>query len=376
MKNPKHIELFTGLLLLFSCVVGIVLANISKFPEEILAYRIDLTLPALHKNLTIKDWINDAGMALFFLLVGLELKREILSGELTDAKKRILPIISAVCGVILPALIFFSFNYQSPENLRGIAIPIATDIAFVYALLLVLKQNNVKSFIVSLAVIDDLIAILVIAIFYTQNLRWDYAFFSLFCFAVLRFLNFRKIYHPLIYAGFAVLLWIGIAGSGIHSTIAGVLFAATVPFNPKSKSSPLTQLTTFLNPIVNYFVLPIFILANSGIVLQEFGLAQLNHPLFYGIFLGLFLGKQLGIFSAVYALTKTQTAKLYNNCSYREMYATSILAGVGFTMSIFIAELAFHDEPALLLQAKIAVILASIVSAVCAAVTYSSKKLS
>jgi len=320
----------------------------------------------IYKEMDLRMWVNDAFMAIFFLLVGLELKREILIGELSSVSRMILPLAGAVGGVILPALIYANINFNNEINLRGWAIPTATDIVFAVGVLTIFGNkisNSLKIFLVALAVIDDLIAILIIAIFYTHNLVLIYLDFSLVILLILFVLNSLKINNLWPYIIFGAILWVLILKSGIHPTIAGILLAFFIPTNSKKiKISPLQKLQSCLHFPVNYLILPIFTFANAGIIFSNFSSEIFYDPLFMGIVLGLFFGKQLGIMLAIFMLVKLKLAKFFKDVTWIECYGITIIAGIGFTMSLFIGGLAFEANPALMSKVLVAVVAGSLLS--------------
>ena len=319
-----------------------------------------------NKEMNLRMWINDALMAIFFLLIGLELKREILIGELSSASRIILPLAGAIGGVILPALIYVSINFNNEINLRGWAIPTATDIAFAVGVLAIFGNkisNSLKIFLVALAVIDDLIAILTIAIFYSNDLALIYLNFALVVLLSLFALNRLKVNSLWPYMILGLILWVLILKSGIHATVAGVLLALFIPaYNKKSRISSLQKLEDHLNFPVNYFILPIFAFANAGMVFSNFSTEIFYDPIFIGIVLGLFFGKQLGITLTIFMLVKLKIIKFFKDVSWMEFYGISILAGIGFTMSLFIGGLAFDPNSPVAGKILMAVIFGSLLS--------------
>ena len=284
---------------------------------------------------------NDGLMAIFFFLVGLEIKREIISGELNSTKKILLPAIAALFGMIFPALIYISVNYHHPELLRGWAIPTATDIAFTLAVLSLLKSRiplSLKIFLTALAIFDDLGAIIIIAIFYAQHINIAYLLLSVAVCLTLILTHCRKSMPMMIYIILGILLWCCVFFSGIHPTIAGVLLALMIP------AEKIPALEQKIHPYVAYFILPLFAFMNMGIPLEKVSLAMLSTSVPTGIILGLFLGKFIGIFLAVYLMIKLGFAKLPTKSTWRMMVGASFLCGIGFTMSLFIGDLAFDQS--------------------------------
>jgi NhaA family Na+:H+ antiporter len=376
IKKIFEQEATTGILLAIATVIGLFIANSSYSNNyfEILNLKLplDIELFDLHKNLSLLDWINDALMAIFFFLIGMELKKEILIGELSSKAKLALPIIAAFGGVICPALIFTYFNWEYKDNLRGFAIPTATDIAFAYGVICLFGKrinNSLKVFLVALAVLDDLIAILIIAIFYTSELKSFYLLISLIPLFILAFLNYRHCGSIISYILLGLILWILILKSGVHATIAGVVCGLFIPLkiNLRSKKdhhSPLEIIATKLTPIVNYLILPIFALANAGVKINNFSFEIFTKPIFLGVMLGLFFGKQIGVMLFSFLAIKLKICPLPHKASWLEFYGVAILTGIGFTMSLFICILAFSHNPLAINEIKIAIIIGSVMSAI------------
>lgn len=328
---------------------------------------------ALHLDvagLSVQHWINDALMALFFLLVGLEIKREFLDGELATWSRRALPGIAAAGGMAVPALIYVAININSPETMRGWAIPAATDIAFALGVLSLLGSRapvSLKIFLTALAILDDLGAVLIIAFFYTADLSLMYLALSGATLAVLFALNRFRVFNLLPYVILGVALWYFVLQSGVHATLAGVALAMTIPLRPspaapESKHSPLHILEHALSPWVAFLIVPIFGLANAGVSLAGFTPAALLDPVPLGVAAGLFLGKQLGVFGFAWVAIRLGLADLPANATWRQFYGVAVLCGIGFTMSLFIGLLAFTDVH-LQDETKIGVLLGSVLSA-------------
>jgi NhaA family Na+:H+ antiporter len=331
---------------------------------------------ALHARLAGLDvlhWINDGLMALFFLLVGLEIKREMVEGELNSWGRRALPLLAALGGMLVPALIFVALNWGSPETLRGWAIPTATDIAFALGVLSLFgprAPSSLKLFLTSLAIIDDLGAILIIALFYAVSLSPVALGIAGLTTGALYGLNRLKVTRLLPYLALGVVLWGAMLFSGIHPTLAGVVLAFTIPLGARSEdraNSPLHRLERGLSPWVAFLVLPVFGFANAGVELKGVSLASLSAPLSLGIVLGLFLGKQVGVFGAVWLARTARIAELPSKATWRDVYGVSLLCGIGFTMSLFIGLLAFADSEREAVT-KLAVLTGSLLSALAAAV--------
>ena len=356
-----------GLVLMASAALGMVVANSALAGSY---------TELLHTNvagLSVLHWINDGLMALFFLLVGLEIKREILAGELDSWARRALPCIAALGGMLAPALIFFAINWQSPETWRGWAIPTATDIAFALGVLSLFGSripNSLKVFLTSLAIMDDLGAILIIAIFYATDL----SFMALGAAAVITVLLFALNWFGVMrlapYLLLGVGLWAAMLFSGIHATLAGVVLAMTIPLGSMGKedgeSSPLCHLEDRLGLWVAFLVLPVFGFANAGVALAGASVESLLAPLSLGIAAGLFFGKQIGIMGSILIARRTGIAHLPAGASWRQMYGVALLCGIGFTMSLFIGLLAFADAEHESMV-KLAVLAGSLLSALAGA---------
>ena len=355
----------SGILLIFCVVISLMIAN-SSFGEafqNLLDTKIGTEI--FHLNYPISIWINDGLMAIFFLLVGLEIKREIVEGELSSFSNASLPIVAAVGGMLVPALIFFLFN-QGTDFAKGWAIPMATDIAFSLAIISMLGKRvpiSLKIFLAALAIVDDLGAIVVIAIFYTDQIHWDYLGLSALMVAILIILNRLNFTKHIFYLIPGVFLWYFMHHSGIHATIAGVLLAFAIPTNVSTTEiSPLEKLEQKLHLPVNFIIMPIFALANTNITFKNGMVDGLFSNFGYGIILGLFLGKVIGINLFSYIFIKLKISTLPDKSSWSQMIGVGLLAGIGFTMSIFIALLSFKGFPEIQDEAKFAVLVASLLS--------------
>ncbi len=356
-----------GLLLVFATLLSILVANSSLGVHyaNFWRYDLDLSLPGIALSHSLAGWVNDGLMTVFFLLVGLEIERELYKGELSDVKNAVLPIAAAIGGMVVPALIHLSFNAGTPTQ-PGFGIPIATDIAFSLGVLSLLGRRipvSLKVVLTALAIIDDLGAILVIALLYVR----DFSFLSLGCalgiFAVLIVLNRLKIDNIFIYLIAGTVMWFFMLKSGVHATITGVLLAFAIPFRKGDQFSPSYRLERFLDKPVALFIVPIFVLANAGIVFSPGWYLNLADYNTLGIFIGLILGKPLGIVSFSLTAVKTGLCRLPEGLNWRHMVGLGILGGIGFTMSIFITNLAFIDGR-LVQNSKIAILTASVVASV------------
>ena len=318
-------------------------------------------------NYPLSIWINDGLMAIFFLLVGLEIKREIIEGELSSVKSASLPIVAAIGGMLVPALIFYAFNYGTAYE-KGWAIPMATDIAFSLAIISMLGRKvplSLKIFLAALAIVDDLGAIVVIALFYTDQIHWNYLALSGLMVAILMILNFLNFKKHVFYVIPGIILWYFMHHSGIHATIAGVLLAFTIPTNlSTTELSPLEKLEQKLHLPVNFLIMPIFALANTNITFKAGMVDGLFSNFGYGIIVGLFLGKIVGINLFSWIFIQLKISSLPEKSSWSQMLGAGFLAGIGFTMSIFIALLSFKNHPEIQDEAKFAVLVASIISGI------------
>ncbi|WP_170311718.1 Na+/H+ antiporter NhaA [Pedobacter nototheniae] len=352
-----------GFLLLICVAISLLIANTAS--KEGFESFLQTKLGFGAVNYTILAWINDALMAIFFLLVGLEIKRELLEGELSSLKKASLPVIAALGGMIVPASIYFLFN-KGTESASGWGIPMATDIAFALAIIAMLGKSvptSLKIFLAALAIVDDLGAILVIAVFYTNQIHFDYLLMAGGIMVILGLMNYFGVKNLFFYLIPGIFLWYFIHHSGIHATIAGVLLAFTIPTNDTDVESPLEKLEHFLTTPVNYLIMPIFALANTNITFQKEMISGLFSPLGLGIVVGLFVGKTIGVTLFSWLAVKLKFANLPSGAGWKHILGLGMLAGIGFTMSIFIALLSFSD-PLHILEAKFAILTASVLSGV------------
>lgn len=353
-----------GAALLIACTVAsLLIANSASGADYISFWHKELG------PLSIELWVNDALMAVFFLLVGLELEREILVGKLSSVKSALMPVIAALGGVLVPATIHFIFNHGH-ETQAGVGIPMATDIAFAIGALALLgsrASSSLKVFLVALAVIDDLAAVIVIAVFYSAHLSLGYLFLALGIAAVLFAMNYvlriRSLAPYLIGGAF---MWWAMLLSGVHATIAGVILAFTIPFFSENENevSPSERLENWLHRPVAFVILPIFALANTGIVIESNWAADLTSPNSLGIGLGLIVGKPVGIFIASYLAVAVGISTLPKGLTWRQVAGLGMLGGIGFTMSIFITNLAFAGQRSLIDESKLTIFLASLTAAI------------
>ena len=369
MKKIKSLiehELFAPILLIFMTVLALFLKNtsFSTLYNFVSNYKAGVVFGDLQLIKPLVLWVNDWLMAIFFFWVGLEVKKEILIGELKSLKTSSFPLIAALGGVIFPAIIYMIFNYSNPIAVRGFAIPTATDIAFALGVLLLLSNRIPKSltiFLLSLAIFDDIIAIALIAIFYTNDLSIFSLSLAGFGILFLFLLNYFHICIKSFYIFIGAFIWLCVLKSGVHATLAGILCAFFIPLKTKDNKDFLVQIAHDLTPFVNYLILPIFALFNAGVLVNNLSLNDFN-LVFFGVFLGLFLGKQFGVFAFCLIANKFLKAPLPS--SKKQLFGVCILTGIGFTMSFFINTLVFENDPMLFNSAKLAILSASLLSAV------------
>ena len=364
------LEAASGLILLIAAILALVISNsdLNQLYFETLAKYLFVGINDFGLKLSVHHWINDALMAIFFFFVTLEIKREFLQGELSNIKQALLPIIAAVGGMVIPALFYVFINYGNPETINGWAIPSATDIAFSLGILSLLGSRvpiSLKVFLTALAIIDDLGAILIIAFFYSGDLSIPYLSLILISYILLLILNkfSIKIFVPYLIIGLC--MWFFTYKSGIHATIAGVLLASTIPHRLKENDfSLLLKIEHGISPYVAFLIMPIFAFANAGVNLEGLSLSSLLSPVPLGILLGLFFGKQIGVLLFSYVSVKFKFAEMPNNSSWMSIYGVSILTGIGFTMSLFVGNLAFVENVKYIDGVKIGVLTGSLLSTV------------
>ena len=356
-----------GIVLMAAALLALLIANssLSDVYQSILSKKFSILLDGegLSKELIL--WINDGLMAIFFFLIGLELKREMMEGKLKNPRDVMLPGMAAVGGMAVPALIFLLFNWSDPVTKGGWAIPAATDIAFAVGVLALLGKrvpSALKIFLLTLAILDDLGAILIIALFYTSELHVDYLFLALAPLAGLLWLNLKGTHRiaPILLLG--TILWVLVLKSGVHATLAGVVTAFFVPLKDRFGKSPLHSLEDGLSPYVLFLIVPIFAFANAGVVLKGLTFGDLFAPLPLGIAAGLVLGKQIGVFGVTWLLVKAGVARLPHAVTWTHIYGLACLAGIGFTMSLFIGGLSFSDQ-AHMNEVRLGVLAGSAISA-------------
>lgn len=360
-------ESIGGVVLLLCVIISLIIANstLGKPFEQLLGTTLGFNYNSIHLEYPVLIWINDGLMGIFFLFVSLEIKRELLEGELSNFRKAALPVFAAVGGAVIPALIFFFFN-SGTDTVNGWGIPMATDIAFALGVLSLLGNKvpgSLKIFLAALAIADDLIAILVIAIFYTSHLSVAFLSYAGAVFVLMLIFNKIGIKNLLFYIIPGLFIWYFIHHSGIHATIAGVLTAVTIPTNKHSGPSPLEKLEHFLAKPVNFIIMPIFALANTNISFHLGMTDGLYSYLGLGIIIGLLLGKPIGITFVSWIVVRMGWGTLPRDAQWKHILGLGLLGGIGFTMSIFIALLSFN-EPSVQVESKFAILVASVLSGI------------
>ena len=364
------LEAASGLVLLIAAIIALVISNsnLSELYFHSLERYLFIGINDFGLKLSVHHWINDALMAIFFFFVTLEIKREFIQGELSNIKQALLPIIAAVGGMVVPALFYIFINWGNSETMTGWAIPSATDIAFSLGILSLLGSRvpiSLKVFLTALAIIDDLGAILIIAFFYSGDLSIPYLSLILISYILLLVLNkfSIKVFVPYLIIG--LFMWFFTYKSGIHATIAGVLLASTIPHRIKGKDfSLLVKLEHAISPYVAFLIMPLFAFANAGVNLEGLTLLSLMAPVPLGILCGLFFGKQIGVLLFSYISIKFKFAEAPSNSNWLSIYGVSILTGIGFTMSLFVGNLAFVDNTQYMDGVKIGVLTGSLLSTV------------
>jgi len=364
-----------GILLFVAAIVAILVENsfLSDLYSKLLHSSININIYNFSIEKDLHHWINDGLMAIFFLLIGLEIKRELVQGHLSTREQFSLPAVAAIGGITIPAIIYISLNFGNEVTTNGWAIPTATDIAFALGVVTLLGNRipiSLKVTLVAIAIIDDLVAIIIIASFYASDLSINYLFFAAIATFILFVLNNRKINNLSPYVILGILLWVFVLKSGIHASLAGVLLAQFIPIKPKDTSahSPLYKLEHSIEPWVNFIILPIFAFANAGVSFSGMKLNLLWDPVTLGIILGLFFGKQIGVMLFTYLGSILKICKLPSDISWAQYYGLSLVTGIGFTMSLFIGSLAFTD-PEYQTSVRLGVLIASLLAGICGYLT-------
>jgi len=366
------LETSGGIILMLAALAALVLANtpLASFYALLIDTPVEIKIGTLEIAKPLLLWINDGLMAIFFFLIGLELKRELIEGELSNRKNVILPGVGAIGGMLIPSLIYTFFNASDAMAMKGWAIPAATDIAFVLGILSLLGSmvpTSIKVFLTSLAIFDDIGAIIIIALFYTEKISISALIVVACCILILALMNRRGVESKSVYALIGVVMWVAMLKSGVHATLAGVVLAMFIPMKSKIETdySPLKSMEHDLHFTVAYIILPIFAFANAGISFVGLGVEEIFHSVPIGIALGLFVGKQLGIFSLCWLAIKLKITSLPKGISWSSLYGAAALCGVGFTMSLFIGSLAFEQTGIdLLFDERLGIILGSLVSGI------------
>lgn len=372
IRSFLKLESASGILLIIATILALIFANtgLSVYYNLLLSTPVEIRIGELIVAKPLLLWINDGLMAVFFFLVGLELKRELIEGELSDKKNVILPGIGAVGGMLFPALVYTYFNYDDPAAMQGWAIPAATDIAFALGILSLLGSRvpiSCKIFLTSLAIFDDVGAIIIIAIFYTSNISTMALLIVGLCLPIMFYLNRKNVTSRSPYIVIGIIMWFAMLKSGVHATLVGIILSMFIPMRSKAdlEASPLKSLEHDLHATVAFFILPVFAFANAGISLTNVGMEQLTHGVPLGIALGLFFGKQIGVFGLCWLIIKMKLAKLPAGMSWGSLYGLSALCGIGFTMSMFIGSLAFEQTGVdMVFDERLGIILGSLFSGI------------
>lgn len=380
IENYINLEVFSGFLLLLGIIIALLFSNTSLHDQyqNLIKLPVGFNVGEFSFQKTLVKWVNDGLMAVFFLFLTLEVKFHSIEGQLNSKSTILLPVIAALGGAIVPVIVYYFFTKQCPPCLNGWAITIATDTAFVLAILAFFAARlplSAKLFVVALSVIDDIIAVLVMAFFYTPSLHLMPLLISMLCLMALALLNILRVRFLTIYLLFGLLLWAAVVESGIHGTLAGVLLGIFIPINSdgEKKYSPLKNLENALHPIVALLILPIFAFLNSGVSFSQLNFSDIFSPITLGISAGLFFGKQIGIMGFTFLSVRLGFCKLPSNLNWQSYYAISILCGIGFTFSLFIGFLAFNDAE-YLNQMRIGVLIGSLASCVLGAIILRNNK--
>ena len=372
IRDFLKLETTSGIILVGAAVLAMIVANspLASIYASLIDTPVEIRVGSFEIAKPLLLWINDGLMAIFFFLIGLELKREVLAGELSDPREVVLPALGALGGMLIPAAIYIWINIGDDIAIQGWAIPAATDIAFALAILALLGERvplSLKILLVSIAIFDDVGAIAIIALFYTNEISLEAVIVSVICLAVLLLLNRRGVLERTPYILVGIVLWVAVLKTGVHATLAGVVLALFIPLrDPEKGPSPLHELEHDLHTAVAFGILPVFAFANAGISLQGISLDYVLHPVPLGIMAGLFFGKQLGVFGFCWLGVKLKVARLPSDVRWIHVYGTALLCGVGFTMSLFIASLAFEATGVdLLFDERLGIIAGSLLSGAC-----------
>jgi len=372
IQKFMRLESAGGILLVLATILAILAENsaLKPFYDGLLSTPFAIKLGGLELAKPLLLWINDALMAVFFFLVGLELKREVLGGQLSSPEQLVLPSLAALAGIAVPALIYVGFNAGDPVAIKGWAIPAATDIAFALGVMALIGSRvppALKLLLLALAIIDDIGAIVIIAVFYSGDMSANMLWFALAAMIALTLLNIRNVTSFTPYLIVGIILWIAVLKSGVHATLAGIVLAMFIPMSKgeDGKSSLLERLEHDLHPATAFFILPVFAFANAGISVAGLTWQDFLHPVPLGIAAGLIVGKQLGVFGAIWLTVKLGIARLPAGVGWMHVYGLSVLCGIGFTMSLFISSLAFEQGGgAMMMNDRLGVIAGSLISAI------------
>lgn len=378
IRDFLKMETASGIVLMTAAILALVVANspFQSIYEQLLTVNLTVAIESFAISKPLLLWVNDGLMAVFFLVVGLELKREALEGELSSPQKVALPALGAIGGMAVPAAIYAYLNFNDPAAIQGWAIPTATDIAFALGILILLGNRvppALKLFLVSLAIFDDLGAIIVIALFYTDNLSLSALAVSGGCLIALGVMNRLNVVSKAAYLMVGVIMWVALLKSGVHATLAGVILAMFIPMKGKDWDGethhPLRELEHDLHGMVGFFIVPVFAFCNAGLSFEGLSLKDVFEPIPLGIILGLFVGKQIGVMSMVWLGIKLKLGAMPKNVTWSHMYGVAVLCGVGFTMSLFIGGLAFaHTGDDTFAQDRLGILLGSLISGVWAVI--------
>ena len=365
------LESADGILLLLSAVAAMLLANspLSEQYNNFLNLPVSIQIGHFVIDKTLIHWINDGFMAVFFILVGMEVKKELFEGSLSSYQQAIFPAIAAIGGMIIPAIVYWFIAKQDPSLVNGWAIPMATDIAFALGIMALLSKQvplPLKIFLLALAIIDDLGAIVVIALFFSHGLSVQALFFSAIAIIALVLLNRFKVSALCAYMVVGAILWASVLKSGVHATLAGVIIGFCIPLNGKNGEKPLHDFEHILAPWSSFIILPLFAFANAGVSFEGLNFTMLSSPLLLAIALGLIIGKPVGVFSFSYISVKLGLAKLPNGVNFKQIFAVALLCGIGFTMSMFLASLAFEADAGETINtlSRLGILLGSTISAI------------
>lgn len=372
LSNFFKLESASGIILMVVGLLAVLIANtpLQPYYALLLDTPVEVRIGIFEVAKPLLLWINDGLMAIFFFLVGLELKRELLEGELADKRNVILPGVGAIGGMLVPAIIYAYFNFSDSTAMKGWAIPTATDIAFALGVLFLLGSRvptSIKIFLTSVAIFDDIGAIVIIAFFYTAKISLVALAVVALCISILALLNKRNTESMSVYLMVGLVMWVAMLKSGVHATLTGVVLAMFIPMKSEANShySPLKNLEHDLHSVVAFFILPVFAFANAGVSFSGVGIEQFLHNVPLGIALGLFIGKQVGVFGLCWVALQLKVARLPKGMSWSSLYGTSALCGIGFTMSLFIGSLAFDETGVnLLFDERIGILLGSLVSGI------------